>query len=223
MKQSKFYGYKTFLAKNAGRSVSVAFLIVAVAASLTAQNRAVTLAGVQTSESQKLPKSFNRPIPPARIAHRLPLLNATNAFPSMVLAAGMIFSGEVTSITHNPTADKQTVATVAITFHVDNAVRGVTVGQDVTITEWNGLWNSGQRYRVGDRLMLFLYPPSKLGLTSWVAGPLGRFAIDGSGNVQLSGLHIAAFRGEPLLAGRLSISAHDFMRAVQRASFESAR
>jgi hypothetical protein len=33
--------------------------------------------------------------------------------------------------------------------------------------------------------MLFLYPPSKLGLTSPVGGPLGRFKIDPDGRVIL--------------------------------------
>jgi hypothetical protein len=33
-------------------------------------------------------------------------------------------------------------------------------------------------YRVGERLMLFLHAPSKLGLTSPVGGSAGRFAID---------------------------------------------
>ncbi|GAC1428679.1 MAG: hypothetical protein NVS1B11_11280 [Terriglobales bacterium] len=41
------------------------------------------------------------------------------------------------------------------------------------------------RYFVGERLLLFLYPPSKLGLTSPVGGSLGRFNLDSAGNVAL--------------------------------------
>ena len=33
--------------------------------------------------------------------------------------------------------------------------------------------------------MLFLYPPSKLGLTSPVAGAFGRFAVDSKGQVSV--------------------------------------
>jgi len=45
------------------------------------------------------------------------------------------------------------------------------------------LWSFGLRYRRGERALLFLYPPSRLGLTSWVGGPLGRFAVDSTGSV----------------------------------------
>jgi hypothetical protein len=42
------------------------------------------------------------------------------------------------------------------------------VGQVLTVHEWAGLWSSGKRYCVGERVFLFLYPPGKLGLTSVV-------------------------------------------------------
>ena len=58
-------------------------------------------------------------------------------------------------------------------------------GQVLAIREWAGLWTSGDRYRPGERLLLFLYRPSKLGLTSLVGGPLGRFPVDSGGNVIL--------------------------------------
>src|SRR5580765_6038975 len=102
-------------------------------------------------------------------------------FPQFSRAAGRIFSGTVTHIERRPATAGQTVETVAVTFHVENAVRGVTPGQNLTITQWIGLWSSGQRYRVGERVALFLYPNSKLGLTSTVGGSLGRFAVDRAG------------------------------------------
>jgi hypothetical protein len=46
------------------------------------------------------------------------------------------------------------------------------------VCEWSGLWNAGERYRVGEQVLLFLYPNSRLGLTSPVGGAQGRFAID---------------------------------------------
>jgi hypothetical protein len=63
------------------------------------------------------------------------------------------------------------VTSVAITFQVEQAIRRTRVGQQLTIHEWAGPWTAGERYRVGERLMLFLHAPSKLGLTSPSAGP----------------------------------------------------
>ena len=81
------------------------------------------------------------------------------------------------------TNDESMVPTVQITFRVEQAMRGTRNGQILTIREWAGLWNSGDRYRLGERLLLFLYSPGKLGLTSPVGGPWGRFAVDSGGNI----------------------------------------
>ena len=74
-----------------------------------------------------------------------------------------------------------------ITFRVDVAVRGVRVGQVLKVREWAGLWDSRDRYRRGERVLLFLYPPSKLGLTSPIGGDMGRFEVGGDGRVLLPG------------------------------------
>jgi hypothetical protein len=60
----------------------------------------------------------------------------------------------------------------------------------------------GQRYRLCERVLLFLYPPSKLGLTSCVAGSVGRFTIDAQGRILLSAQHLSAFRSSPILRGK---------------------
>jgi hypothetical protein len=134
----------------------------------------------------------------------------TIGFPVIARAAGTIFSGTVTAIARRPATPSQTVETVAITFHVENAIRGATPGEDLTISQWIGLWSSGQRYRVGERVLLFLYPPSKLGLTSCVAGAMGRFTIDPRGRVLLS--------AQPVLGRRSRVSFSDLASAVRRAS-----
>ena len=100
----------------------------------------------------------------------------------------MIFAGTVTSIIPVRPAGSQQVESVQVTFQVEQAVRGARIGQTLTIREWAGLWSSGERYHVGERLMLFLYAPSKIGLTSPVGGPAGRFAVDRDGRVQLDPL-----------------------------------
>lgn len=139
---------------------------------------------------------------------------------ALVRAAGIIFSGTVTRVQPGKASNGQVVSTVAITFHVENAVRGSASGQELTIYEWAGLWSSGQRYRVGERVFAFLYPRSKLGLTSSVAGPIGRFAVDTRGTVLLSPQHISVFQRHPVLGGKSRVSLSDFALAVRQAHEE---
>src|SRR5579872_5971207 len=120
----------------------------------------------------------SRLLPPTIRPGSSPPQHATPLTPN----AGYIFAGTVKSI--NRTAPKKnTVGTVQINFHVDQGMRGVRTGQALTVREWAGLWSSGERYRVGERVLLFLYPPSKLGLTSPVQGALGRFNIGSDGRI----------------------------------------
>jgi hypothetical protein len=114
----------------------------------------------------------------------------------------------------------QAVPTIAITFRIESAFRGALAGQDLTIQQWTGLWNGGQRYRIGERLLLFLYPASKLGLTSCVAGTLGRFALDSGGRIVLSPQQAAAFSGDPVLGLKSRLSQRNFAQAVARAGGE---
>lgn len=101
--------------------------------------------------------------------------------------AGMIFAGTVlTSATRTVTAPTaatdQTVpgATPAIqlSFHVERAIAGVERGQILTIREWAGAWSRHRPMRSGQHILLFLYPPSRLGLTSPVGGSSGLIALD---------------------------------------------
>lgn len=160
------------------------------------------------------------PLPPPVIPH-LPIRAPVFGFPDVVRAAGMIFSGTVTAIERRPPANQaQAIATVAITFHIEHAFHGATPGENVTISQWIGLWSSGQRYRIGEHVLLFLYPLSKLGLTSCVAGPMGRFEVDAWGRVLLSAQHLSAFRTDPVLGGRSRLRLSDFALAVRQASEE---
>jgi hypothetical protein len=138
----------------------------------------------------------------------------------LVRTAGIIFSGTVTHIERRAARPGQSVETVAITFHVENAIRGATQGETLTISQWIGLWSGGQRYRLGQRVLLFLYPRSKLGLTSSVAGAIGRFDVDAWGRVLLSARHRSAFRVDPLLGGKSQVRFSDFALAVRQACEE---
>ncbi|HKF00812.1 MAG TPA: hypothetical protein VKB49_00815 [Candidatus Sulfotelmatobacter sp.] len=126
----------------------------------------------------------------------------------------------MTRIDHHATTSGAPVETVSVTFHVESAIRGVMPGEDLSISQWIGLWSAGQRYRVGERVLLFLYPRSKLGLTSCVGGQIGRFAVDTRGRVLLSSRHLSAFRTDPVLGGRSRVPLRDFALAVRRAGEE---
>ena len=158
-----------------------------------------------------------RPILPPRVPVTPPV---GFGFPQIARAAGMIFSGTVTKIERRPATGGQSVETVAITFHVEDAIRGATPGENLTISQWIGLWSAGQRYRVGERLLLFFYPRSKLKLTSCVGGSMGRFAVDSWGRVWLTAQHLGAFQKDPVLGGKSRVRISDFALAVRRAGEE---
>ena len=136
-------------------------------------------------------------------------------------AAGEIFSGRVTSVHHIAPRRSGEIETVQVTFRVEHAIRGTHTGEQLTIREWAGLWRFGNRYREGEHVLLFLYPPSKLGLTSPVGGPEGRFAIDKNGQVTIGNLPL----DESASAGNLSakkaaekkrVNLRDFAQAIRR-------
>jgi hypothetical protein len=137
--------------------------------------------------------------------------------PSLTLRAGYIFSGTVKSVERlNPHANG--VAVMRITFHVDRGLRGTVTGQTLVIHEWAGLWQGGERYQPGERVMLFLYPPSKLGLTSPVGGECGRFGVDPGGQVVIEPRKVG-----PTLAhfpANLRLPPLDFFRALHRTEEE---
>jgi hypothetical protein len=137
-------------------------------------------------------------------------------------SAGYIFAGTVQSIRRDR-PNGNSVATVQINFHVDQGIRGVHTGQTLAIREWVGLWESGERYHPGERVLLFLYPPSKLGLTSPVRGPMGRFGIGPDGLViDPARIGIPARRpsiGEQL-PGPTRVTPREFVRFIRSAEEE---
>jgi hypothetical protein len=100
-------------------------------------------------------------------------------------AAGTIFRGTVISVEHRAPSRPNQLGTVEIVFHVDEGLKGVRTGSTIHVREWIGLWTSRDRYRMGERVALFLYPPSMLGLTSPVGGDAGGYPIDDRGRITL--------------------------------------
>jgi hypothetical protein len=120
--------------------------------------------------------------------------------------------------------DANSVAMTQITFRVEQAIRGTRSGQVLTIREWAGLWNSGERYRPGERVLLFLYSPSKLGLTSPVGGSSGRFAVDHAGDAVLEAGRLPALALDAVLQTKLRqknrVNARVLTRAILGADTE---
>lgn len=133
-------------------------------------------------------------------------------------SSGYIFAGKVSAIERRTAGPTPDVATLRITFRVEQGIRGVRTGQTLVIREWGGLWEQGERYRTGERVLLFLYRPSKLGLTSPVAGASGRFPVDKAGQINLQD-RIAPLDSDPIavrLRGKARVSSRDFARAIRR-------
>lgn len=150
-----------------------------------------------------------------------PVFSPRHGLAQIVSPAGLIFSGRVTSVNRSDPASGERNGSTAITFQVEQAIRGVAAG-DLTIHEWAGLWARGERYRVGERVMLFLFPPSKLGFTSPVAGPQGRFNIDRYGGVAVSEANFGsgALPVKNLAYGKTIVPYADFLRIVQQTTAE---
>lgn len=127
--------------------------------------------------------------------------------------AGVIFSGSVLSVERGGAEGERGKGVTRITFRVEQAIRGVRRGQVLQVSEWAGLWNGGERYRTGERVLLFLYPNSKLGLTSPVGGAMGRFAMDGPTRVLLNPTEDHHLKPHP-------IEVHAFTEAIRRVARE---
>jgi hypothetical protein len=98
-------------------------------------------------------------------------------------ASGMVFSGTVLSVEPQPTTKGQPLPVILTKLRVDRAIVGVARNQIVTVREWAGAWDTHRAMSAGERVLLFLYPPSRLGLTSPVGGRAGLIALDGRGEI----------------------------------------
>jgi hypothetical protein len=136
----------------------------------------------------------------------------------LIRRSGAVFVGTVTSIEFKKAPSA--VNSVRVTFRVQQGIRGrARAGQSFSIEEWAGLWAEGPSYRVGERLALFVYPTSRLGLTSPVAGRWGRWPVTARGAVQLPagwGRELAISSPSP--GGSVALPV--FVRAVRRLAEE---
>lgn len=215
------------MAGNGWRLLTALSLIFMVPAPLPGQERVEARAPTFAPRSGRLRSSpfmvpaqdpFSAQFPPPP-----PVLAGTGFFEQIVSAAGIIFSGRVTSIGRGSSMPGRAAASTSVTFQVRHALRGSSPGQMLTIHEWAGLWMSGERYHVGESVLLFLYPPGKLGLTSPVAGAMGKFTVDSQDRILMNGQHTANFLTDPILTGKTVLSYSDFANAVRRSTRKGVR
>jgi hypothetical protein len=144
--------------------------------------------------------------------------------------AGMIFAGTVLGSTPPATtidrAIPASIPAVQLSFRVDRAIAGVARGQVLTIREWTGVWSSSmQRPMIkGQHILIFLYPPSRLGLTSPVGGSLGQIALDANGKnvverkaAAATELRDASFPRSHATAAGATVSVVQLERAIRSA------
>lgn len=113
---------------------------------------------------------------------KMPPATLEDALHQMADEAGVIFAGQVLAVRRHEDADGA-AGFVEIEFRVDRAVRGCTAGEPYVLHEWAGLWAGGaRRYRVGERLLMFLHAPGTSGLSSPVSGMDGAVPIHGAGS-----------------------------------------
>jgi hypothetical protein len=143
--------------------------------------------------------------------------SSTLALAQLTREAGLIFSGTVLSVTRDP-AQNGAVPSVRTTFKIEQGLRGVRTGEVLTIREWAGLWEAGERYRPGQRVFLFLYAASKLGLTSPVGGAAGSFSVDENGNIPAQGSDPASgIRPISPIPSPKPLPRREFVRRIRRA------
>lgn len=80
------------------------------------------------------------------------------------LASTVVVEGMVTSIRH--LAPPGAAGRVRITLQLRSGPKGAASGRLLAFDEWDTLWKHGDRYRVGQPVVLELYRDSQLGLTS---------------------------------------------------------
>jgi len=105
-------------------------------------------------------------------------------FVGTVLSGGTEF-GKTDRVPSVPVASPvlpPSVPQSVLRFRIDRAIAGVQPGQSLTIREWAGAQMLHASMRKGEHLLLFLYPQSRLGLTSPVGGSRGQVRLDATGS-----------------------------------------
>src|SRR3977135_2570927 len=79
-------------------------------------------------------------------------------------SAGVIFCGTVIRVEAQNAGRGAPLPLILAQFRVDRGITGVRAGEVITVREWAGTWSTHRAMRSGQRLLIFLYPLSRLGL-----------------------------------------------------------
>lgn len=108
----------------------------------------------------------------------------------MVKHSGTIVVGQVLNVHQDHHPQYQNIAVTMVTVKVTEALLGKP-GKEFTFMQYGGTGKQAiadlPKYRVGEEVMLFLHPESKVGFTSPVGAGQGKFTIEADEN----GQHIA--------------------------------
>ena len=123
----------------------------------------------------------------------------------MTDSAGTIVRARILDLRFEAHPDYPNIKTLRITAEVLESVRGAG-GRRITFREYAAhgqsrmkqVQNQQHNYRVGEEVVLFLYPPSKAGFSSPVGGSQGKFEVirrGGQGLVSNGVRNMGLFRG----------------------------
>lgn len=118
------------------------------------------------------------------ICHSQELLTRQLTLSEMTEQSGSIVRGTVVVVALEPHPDFPNISTLRVTLQVSDSIYG-TAGPQSSFRIYLSAGKFAQRavkparadYRVGDEVLLFLYPNSRYGLTSPVGGEQGRFRV----------------------------------------------
>ena len=146
---------------------------------------------------------------------------AVTSLSELAKKADIIFSGTVLGVEK---VDSGGAPTMRVTFEVEDAIRGVSPREILAISQWMGLWTNGERYHVGERVLLFLHRASTAGLTSEVGGDAGRFEADNAGvSFVLTAQQANLLRPEPASDVPVARPARPTRKLPARVVIEQAR
>ncbi len=163
-----------------------------------------------------MPRSITETLPPGTPWRTLELPSLA-ALRSLVRAAGIIFSGQVIAVQHEAGQVAEISSATIVTFHVEDAFRGAFPGERLKVREWAGLWPRGETYRVGDRVLLFLYRPSRLGFTSPVHSTVGRFEMNPPDTIVLNPWQTEFLSGSREWRNQTHVPYAKFASSIRRA------
>lgn len=150
----------------------------------------------------------------AAAAQSAPDASVTAALGNLSARAATVFVGQVTAI-------QREAGVVDVVFRVDTPVLG-QAGATYTLREWAGMWPPGmQRYRVGERALVFLHGAGGAGLSSAVDGGEGVVPVmaDSDGTVLLDVRRLATRVqrqvGQPLVNGDGAMALKDALPVIE--------